>query len=325
MAIFGKKKLNKTGGVRYEYPRAKEGSEAEKVLSQQRQANKEKMSKLPPQAIRSGDPEDKMIEPKDLKGIDTDDFRDTPKPNNNGGVTVNVNLGNGRTTVDDDDHRPPMLEDSKDVPKKSVPTPPGTVKGLKKEIESEKIRKAAIIKSQKKKAPLEKELEKERAKTEGILSGKYKPTFCDKHPKVCNTAKNIKTAAVVATAPVWLSGKAVKKTADATVKGVGTVKGAIDTRRKTKTEVEPQAQPRTKSKTAQKPRKSSSKPKTTTGTAKPRKTRSAPVSAQKKKGIKSSTKANKPKSTSKPKTKKKSPSKKKGSSDGWWGYGEGGL
>ena len=268
--------------------------------------------------VVSGDPDDIDIEPNEMKrgmGMKMEDFEE-PR-SSNGNVTVNVNLGNGKTQVDAPEHRLPTEKDYEDIPERTVPTP-ATKKGLKKEIEGEKARRAAIIKAQKRTAPLENKLERERERTEGIKTGEYTPTFCDKHPKVCKTAKNIKTAAIVATAPLWLPDVAVEKVAKVTAKGARKVAGAVSKAKSKRNTPNGQTKTTTKPKTPQNPRKPSSKPKTATGTGKPRKSSSKPVSKPKKAKSTAKTTRSTPKKRSTKKTAKKS-------NGGWWGNGDAGL
>ena len=72
----------------------------------------------------SGDPDDIDIEPNELKrgrGMKMEDFEE-PR-SDNGNVTVNVNLGNGKTQVDAPEHRLPIEKDFEDIPERTVPTP----------------------------------------------------------------------------------------------------------------------------------------------------------------------------------------------------------
>ena len=244
-----------------------------------------------------------------------------PPRSSNDHITVNVNVGNGGTQVDTPKREPPIMDDSEDIPKRSIPTP-ATKKGLKKEIEGEKARRAAIIKAQKRTSSLERKLNEEREKTEGVRTGEYEPTFCDKHPKVCKTAKTLKTATVVATAPIWGPAVAVEKTMDVAVGGTKKVAGAVSKKSKSKKKtVTTAAKSRKAVPTSISPQKKKAASRPKAATAK----RSSAATKTSKTVKNTSRTAYKGKTTSKATKstpKRKSPRKPR---NDWWGAGDAGL
>lgn len=221
----------------------------------------------------------------------------------------------------------------------------------KKHIKGEKARQKAIEKARAKYQPLEEELEYERDRSKRIADGetvepRKKKTFCERHPKVCKTGKNIGEFATTTAGGVKT---VTKKTYDATKKVVSTTAEGVrkfDEKlsedrghtfgsvfddeptgsRVSSSKVRTSSTKKTKTASTTKGRMppqrastTSSKARTTAKrTASTTKGRTTPKKAQKPTQKRTTTKG-----TAKSTPKKKSPKRPRESD--WWGYGDAGL